>query len=72
MFSLVTALAFAVIGVQAYPQTAYGGMKTCSWTNKPPCSCPSGTYFNESTTTATIGANAHDVAAVMGSCEFAS
>lgn len=30
---------------------------TCSWTSPPPCSCPSGTYFNQSSTTATIGAS---------------
>jgi len=39
----------------------------CGWDNPPPCTCPAGTYLNQSSTTAIIGAPAPAVASIMGS-----
>lgn len=37
----------------------------CSWDSPLPCACPSGTYFNQSTTTALIGAPVANVSSIM-------
>lgn len=39
----------------------------CSWNNPPPCKCTAGTYLNQSSTTAVIGAPVHDVYDIMHS-----
>jgi len=39
----------------------------CGWDNPPPCTCPAGTYLNQSSTTAIIGAPAPAVSSIMGS-----
>ena len=64
LLAMTTLLSFtaAIPVIQPSPR-----VPACGWGSPPPCACPTGTYLNQSTTTAVIGAPAPAVSNVMHS-----